>query len=119
MKKYICISIVLVALYSCDSNTYEDLEDPMVVVGNVTYDRNIKAIIDDNCIRCHAPGGQSEFRPLTNYQQVRDAVLTTNLLERIQKQNGDPDLMPKTGGRLPQNKIDLILRWNDEGLLEN
>jgi hypothetical protein len=46
-------------------------------------------------------------------------VLTTNLLERIQKQNGDPDQMPKTGGRLPQNKIDLILRWNDEGLLEN
>lgn len=118
MKKYFGIIIVVLALYGCDSHTYEELEDPMVVVDTVTYDRNIKAIIDENCIMCHSPGGVSSFRPLTNYIEVRNAVLTTNLLERIQMPDSEPEQMPQPG-RMPQNKIDLILQWNEDGLREN
>jgi hypothetical protein len=118
IKRYIALIVIAAALYSCDSHTYEELEDPMVVVGNVTYDRNIKVIIDDNCIVCHSPGGVSSFRPLTTYVEVRNAVLTTNLLERIQLPDSDPSQMPQPG-RMPQNKIDLILQWNEDGLLEN
>lgn len=118
IKRYIALVVIATALYSCDSHTYEELEDPMVVVGNVTYDRNIKVIIDDNCIVCHSPGGVSSFRPLTTYVEVRNAVLTTNLLERIQLPDSDPSQMPQPG-RMPQNKIDLILQWNEDGLLEN
>ena len=72
---------VVTALYSCDSNTYEDLEaeDNNVVV-TITYDTHVKAIIDNNCISCHAAGGVASFRPLTNYMEVKDAVQNTDLL---------------------------------------
>lgn len=118
MKKYIFIPLAALALYSCDSHTYEQIEDAPVVVGNVTYNANVKAIIDNNCISCHSAGGAASFRDLTTYALVVDAVQNTNLLERIQLQNGEPSQMPATG-RMPQGNIDLILQWNADGLLEN
>lgn len=118
MKKYLIPSLTLIALYSCESHTYDELLDKGEMQGPITYNGHIKAIIDNNCIMCHSAGGASSFRPLTNYTQVREAVLTTNLLDRIQRQNGEEGQMPQTG-RMPQDKINLILQWNAEGLPEN
>lgn len=116
MKKYIFLCAILSSLYSCESTTYESLEEPDVIVGEVTYTANVKSIIDANCISCHASG--SGNRTLETYTQVKDAVLHTDLLDRIQKQNGMPGQMPQTG-RMPQDKINIILQWNTDGLLEN
>lgn len=116
MKKYIYLSVLILALYSCESTTYESLEEPTVIVDEVTYTANVKSIVDQNCIGCHASG--SGIRPLETYNQVKDAVLNSNLLDRIQRQNGTPGQMPQTG-RMPQDKINTILQWNTDGLLEN
>ncbi|WP_264537829.1 cytochrome c [Flavobacterium sp. N1736] len=116
MKKYIYLSGLILSLYSCESTTYESLEEPTVIVEDVTYTANVKSIIDANCIACHA--AESTLRPLETYDQVKDAVLNTDLLDRIQRQNGTPGQMPKAG-RMPQDKINLILQWNTDGLLEN
>lgn len=105
-----------VGLCSCESETYEDISEPTVITGTVTYNGYVKAIIDDNCLSCHAPGGISSFRPLQTYEQVKDAVLNHDLLNRIQLQSGQ-DMMPQTG-RMPQNKINIILQWNEDGLPE-
>ena len=118
MKKYIYIALTAIALCSCDTHTYEDIADTPVIVGKVTYTANVKAVIDANCISCHADGGSASFRPLTTYTEVQEAVLNTNLLERIQMQNGENGQMPASG-RMPQGNIDLILQWNTDGLLEN
>lgn len=109
---------MVAALCSCESNTYEDIEADVILDGEVTYDTHIKSIIDNNCIMCHAPGGVSSFRPLTNYMEVKDAVENTDLLDRIQRQNGETGIMPQTG-RMPMSNIDLILEWADNGLPEN
>ena len=66
----------------------------------------------------HTPGGNAGFRPLTTYAEVKDAVQNTDLLDRIQRQNGENGIMPSTG-RMSQNNINLILQWNANGLLEN
>jgi mono/diheme cytochrome c family protein len=116
MKKYIYLSGIIFSLYSCESTTYESLEEPAVIVGEVTYTANVKSIIDQNCIGCHASG--SGLRPLETYSQVKDAVLNTNLLDRIQRQNGTPGQMPQAG-RMSQDRINTILQWNTDGLLEN
>ena len=118
MKKFIYIPFLALALYSCDTHTYEDIEVPVIVDGNVTYNAQIKTIIDANCTGCHSPGSNAGFRPLTNYAEVKDAVQNTDLLDRIQRQNGEQGIMPATG-RMSQNNIDLILQWNADGLLEN
>ena len=109
---------IVAALYSCESNTYEDLEEDVVVDVEITYDSHIKSIIDNNCISCHGAGGVSSFRPLTNYMEVKDAVENTDLLDRIQRQNGEAGQMPQTG-RMPMSNIDLILEWATNGLPEN
>jgi mono/diheme cytochrome c family protein len=116
MKKYIYLSGLILSLYGCESVTYESLEEPTNVVGEVTYTTNVKSIVDANCIACHASG--AAIRPLETYDQVKDAILNTDLLDRIQRQNGTPGQMPQAG-RMPQNKIDIMLQWNTDGLLEN
>jgi mono/diheme cytochrome c family protein len=119
MKKYIAIVLLTAGLYSCDSHTYEDIEaDTPPITEKVTYEANAKAIIDANCISCHSADGIVPYRPLTTYEEVKEAVLTTNLLDRIQLQNGEPGIMPQ-GGRMAQSNIDILLQWNTDGLLEN
>ncbi|GLB50514.1 cytochrome c [Neptunitalea lumnitzerae] len=111
--------ILLVMLFgACTSHTFEDIsEDPVIIEEDVTYTTNVKQIIDGNCVSCHAPGQTASFRPLTTYAEVKTAVENTNLLDRIQRQNGEGGLMP-TSGRMPQNTIDIILQWNTDGLQE-
>ncbi|MCV9927883.1 cytochrome c [Flavobacterium sp. LS1R49] len=128
MKKIIAFAILLVGLLSCSSNTYEDIEaEPVVttptpgtdpVVETVSYTKNVKSIIDASCAGCHSSGGSASFLPLTSYTQVRAAVINAGLLNRIQLQNGQQGLMPQ-GGRMSQTNIDLIVKWNTEGLVEN
>lgn len=115
MKKYMYLSGIILALYGCESNTYESLEEPTVIVGKVTYNTNVKSIIDENCIACHASGGS--LIPLETYADVKDALLNKKLLDRIQLQNGTAGQMPKAG-RMSQDKINTILQWNTDGLLE-
>jgi uncharacterized membrane protein len=88
-------------------------------VENATYTENIKPIIDNNCTSCHGstPSGGAPM-PLTTFENVREAVLNRNLIGKISLPQGDPDMMPKGGTRLPQNKINLIVQWEEQGLQE-
>lgn len=126
MKKLIALSLLLAAFTSCSSSdTYEDIAtptptgtpnpDPTVAF---SYSKNAKAIIDANCVSCHQSGRSASFRPLTTYAEVKAAVQNAGLLNRIQLQNGQQGIMPQ-GGRMSQANIDVIVKWNTDGLLEN
>lgn len=118
-KRYILIlPLLLAALASCESVTYEEIQDNTVITGDVTYTANVKAIIDANCISCHNPTGIMPSTPLTTYAEVKSAVQNAGLLDRIQLQNSEVGVMPQSG-RMPQSTIDIILQWNTDGLLEN
>ncbi|MCW4469768.1 cytochrome c [Flavobacterium sp. MFBS3-15] len=110
--------IMAVTLFSCESNTYEDLEEDILFEGPITYNGQIKSIISANCLSCHGSDGISSFRPLGTYAELKDAVQNTDLLDRIQRRDGEQGIMPQTG-RMPQGSIDLILQWNTDGLQEN
>ncbi|OXG03940.1 hypothetical protein BC749_105286 [Flavobacterium araucananum] len=131
MKKIIALTILLAAFASCsDSDTYQDIETPPVVVtppGPVTtpepvvattYTKNVKSIIDANCVGCHQNGRSAGFRPLTTYAEVKVAVENAGLLNRIQLQSGQQGIMPQAG-RMSQANIDIIVKWNTDGLKEN
>lgn len=117
MKKLIYLPLAAIALISCDSHTYDEIEEEIIIEGPVTYNANVKSIVDNNCVVCHNSAGQASFRPLTTYAEVKAAVEEAGLLDRIQLQNGEPGVMPSTG-RMPQSTIDVILQWNTDGLLE-
>ena len=38
------------------------------------YQASIKAILMQNCVRCHSPAGLQRFRPLTSYDEVMTVV---------------------------------------------
>ena len=95
------------SLFSCDSNTYQDLEK---VVVNPTYSANIEPVITTKCTGCHSGG--SQYPDLQNYDQVKDASIVGKLLCRIKGECGE--IMP-TSGKLPQATIDMFQRWADQG----
>lgn len=134
MKKAIAFTILLAALTSCsESDTFQDIHTPPVTGTNpgtgtipstdpetttISNSKNVKSIIDPNCINCNSSGRSAAFRPLTTFAEVKTSIESAGLLNRIQLQNGRQGLMPQ-GGRMSQTNIDLIVKWNTDGLKEN
>lgn len=120
MKNIFQLLFFTACILSCTNASEEDLIDqtPIDESETITYNNHIKAIIDSNCISCHsAPPINSTSLSLTTYSQVKSAVENINLIGRINSQ--DPSfLMPLGGQRLPQNLIDLVIAWEDDGLME-
>ncbi|HPF11284.1 MAG TPA: hypothetical protein PKW08_12510 [Flavobacteriaceae bacterium] len=114
------ISILLLNT-SCTSHTYDDVVDT-TPQGNdqpVTF-QDVKFVFETICQQCHTnPPQNGAPMPLVTFQNVREAVLTRGLLERISRDESDPGLMPFGGPKLPQNIIDLIFQWEADGLLQN
>lgn len=121
MKNILYIVIILgLLLMSCTNASESDLIDVQPIPILVTYNDNVKTIIDNNCLNCHIqPPVNGANTPLLIYDNVKNAVENNNLINRISSQAGDPGAMPFGGPRLPQNLIDLIIQWEADGLLEN
>jgi len=112
MKKFIYIISSAVVVMACDSRTYEEISDSTPITEKVTYNKDVKAIIEANCVSCHSPGAQA----LTNYDQVKANI--DNIIDRISRPTGDPLKMPQ-GGSLSPTQINIITKWKADGLTEN
>ena len=116
-KKIAAIFLALSAIGCTNDSTSDLIDDEPIDV--VRYNENIKSIIDNNCISCHAATPiNGAPMSLTTYDHVKDAVQTRGLIDRISRAQGEPGMMPNGGTRLPQNQIDLISQWNAQGLQE-
>ena len=117
MKKYlITISIVLALSMSSCTTT----EIPLDVIGGpiteiVTYDDDVKTIIDNNCVACHSGPSASAGLSLVTYQQVRNSAENGNLIARM---NNATNPMPQ-GGLLPAATRAIIDAWAADGFPEN
>lgn len=112
MKKLIYIISMSAVFIACESRTYEEISDNKPITEKVTYNKDVKTIIDANCVNCHSPGAQD----LTNYNQVKNNI--DNIIDRISRPNGDPLKMPQ-GGSLSPTQINIITKWKADGLSEN
>lgn len=82
----------------------------------VTYDNDIRTIVQSNCVICHAdPPLNGAPMTLNSYDALRNAVEIRPILIRI---NSISNPMPPTG-LLPDAPRDLIQAWVDQGFLEN
>jgi hypothetical protein len=113
MKKVFFFITFLFHFTSCTNDSENDLIN---VPDTVTYNNSVKAIIDANCIGCHGNTNPLANLSLTNFSQVQEEV--DNIIERIELPQGTTGLMPQSGTRLPQNSIDIIKKWRDDGLNE-
>ena len=118
-NKYPFYFIVFVFSFSCSNVSEEDLIDVTPIPETVTYQENVKSIIDNNCISCHSnPPMNGAPISLTTFDEVKNAIENNGLLNRISS-NDLAFSMPFGGPRLPQNLIDIIVEWEADGLLEN
>ncbi|MDW7692245.1 cytochrome c [Flammeovirgaceae bacterium SG7u.111] len=79
----------------------------------VTFAANVKTIIENNCSSCHTTGSQPQF---IDYQTAKNNV--DNILDRIQREQGEGGFMPQGRSKLPQDDIDAIKLWKADGLKE-
>lgn len=114
---YFVLTISFFTFYSCTSDSIYDLGG--ITETNVTYSSTVKAIVDNNCIQCHAstPVNGAPMS-LTTYENVKDAVLNRGLLDRISRAEGTDGAMPFGGPRLPQTNIDAINNWANNNFPE-
>ncbi|GAA4272127.1 hypothetical protein GCM10022258_14210 [Aquimarina gracilis] len=81
-----------------------------------TYNADVKAIIDAQCVRCHTdPPVEGAPFPMRTYQETLIAVDRDLVLRMISTSINN--VMPPSG-RLPQETIDIILDWEADGFLE-
>jgi len=118
MKRPLSFVLLVLLFTNCTSVSEDDLIDDTPIEDEITYNDQVKPIIDNNCISCHSmPPVNGAPMSLISYNDVKSAVLNRELLERISSDDLG-FLMPFGGPRLPQNLIDIVLQWEQDGLLE-
>lgn len=119
LKKLFTVLSSALILTGCSNDDSSAPINTTAPAGSITYNKDVKSIIDNNCIVCHGAVPQNGAPiSLVTYDQVRDAVLKRSLIIRISLENGNNVLMPKGGPRLPQETIDIVKKWEKDGLFE-
>ena len=118
--KFLAGSFVLLLFVNCTNDTLDDIiAEEIIPIENVTY-QDVRSTFDNVCTACHSnPTQNGAPMPLVTYQDVKEAVQNRGLIDRISRDQGAGGMMPAGGQRLPQATIDLIIQWNEDGLLEN
>jgi len=115
MKKNLLTSLGIFLIFSNCTTTEIPLDDVEPILINVTYDADVKTIIDNNCVSCHISGGQASFLSLTNYAEVKMSAESGSLIARM---NDLVNPMPQSGLLSAQTRA-IIDKWKADGFLEN
>ena len=117
---FLIVIINFFIIISCTQSTFDDIEADEVPLPEIVTYQDIKPIINNVCLVCHSnPPQNGAPMSLETFNNVKEAVLNRDMLDRISRNPGADGLMPLGGPRLPQPSIDLIFQWERDGLLEN
>jgi hypothetical protein len=116
--KLLFIIVILTTLSSCSNDSTSDLTTPTNNAVTIKYSTDVSAIINNNCLSCHtSPPVNGAPMQLTTYDDVKNAILTRGLIDRISRAQGEGGMMPNGGTRLPQATIDRIIKWQTDGFI--
>jgi len=91
-KNLLLVSIIYLTLLNCSYSGGDDLIDVETPDLNtpITYNNDVKLIIDNNCIFCHSdPPVNGAPIPLIMFNEVKNAVQNNNLINLISRQAGE------------------------------
>lgn len=112
----LCLCVCAFVLVGCSSNSPDDLipitED---MEAFVTYENTAKGILDAACIECHGGAMPTAGIRLDTYEGARDVADSGRMIFRMTSSNAP---MPPSGN-LPDPIIASIMKWIEDGLLEN
>lgn len=124
-KNLIYAFAIITLFFSCSNNNSDDLQDapePEDPIDNpidnpnsalITYNDDVKSIIDGTCIRCHGTTltNGAPFS-ITTFDEAK-----TNIDIITSRINNASNPMPPTG-LMSQSNRDIIAQWQTDGLLE-
>ena len=117
IKHTFFLSFSTILFLSCSNDSTSDLIDSQPISEQVSYANDVKSIMDNNCTSCHGATPISGTNlSLNTYDKVRDAVLNRGLINRISLEEGNSLLMPQGGSKLPASVINIINKWQQDGL---
>ena len=114
MKKSFVLGLLFIGVFtisSCSEETIQEVE----FAETITYNGNVRAIISNNCLPCHAGATPAAGLNLETFTNVRNATENGNLIARI---NNAANPMP-VGGLMPPALIATIEQWATDGFIEN
>lgn len=123
VKKGIILWIILIVLpitssQSCVNNSEEDLYGIKPCdTANVTWESKIRAIMQQNCVKCHGPNFAAKQVRHDTYQSEMIVVKDGRLRGVVNHLPGYSK-MPKDKGKLPDCELNLINIWLDNGAPE-
>ncbi|MBT7895711.1 MAG: hypothetical protein HN564_01825 [Flavobacteriales bacterium] len=82
------------------------------------YELCIQQIFSESCVGCHQYGNANGGLQLSTYDQIREAVINNDVLNRIVLDDNNPLLMPQ-GNKLSDLQIYLIQQWVSNGALND
>ncbi|MFG0335239.1 MAG: c-type cytochrome domain-containing protein [Maioricimonas sp. JB049] len=121
------VSLSCIALSSTTA-TADDKKPADKDKQKITYQDHVLPIFRQRCGACHNPNDRRGGLALDSYAAAMEGGSSGAVVE-----GGDPDasylwmlvthdsepFMPPGGGKLPQDELDLIRTWIEQGLLEN
>ena len=114
MKKVFVLSALIataVVFYNCHGSKKATASVP-----KLTYDSNLKAVIETNCSPCHI-AGKGNKKPFDNYANVKTDI--DEMIRRVELNPTDKSFMPfKKTARLPDETVAVFKKWRTDGLLE-
>ncbi|MBB3696789.1 hypothetical protein KMW28_22890 [Flammeovirga yaeyamensis] len=107
-------SLLFIIIAACKSVEMSSV-DPVLEIGEVSYNGTIKRIIQNHCVTCHSGKRPTGDLDLTTYENVVDAIKTKDLLNLINNKNFP---MPTTG-LISKKERKAIQKWAENGFLRS
>ena len=105
--------LFLFSIFIVSSCTYHELSP--CETNKPTFSDCVKPIFEQNCMDCHS----SNINRLTNYEEIKEAVLNGKVIESIEKEENELGFMPLFNNKLTSQEIELIKNWKENGAPNN
>jgi len=116
LKKIINVVLFPFILFSgCENNVEENSEDNPVDCTEVEtyYTENVAPILESNCTGCHSGPTPTAGLSLDSYSNVRAAIKTGDVLDRVNRNSGDGGFMPNGGTKLLDANLEILQTFFD------
>jgi hypothetical protein len=118
MKKLKLIFLILpfsIVLINCNST--KKGTEYTAVEKKLSYNKDIKPIIETSCTPCHIPP-QGRKEPLENYMHVKENI--SSIIERIKLPQEDRKFMPPRNKKpaLNDSLVAVLIKWQQQNMAE-